>query len=130
MMSRHQRPTVRPTLEFLESRLCLSADLLPTTSGVPDNSHGTHVAGTIGAVGNTGVAIAVSPTDLAGEAPDTHDVPPTDQFTLNFPKIEFKITNSQNDPTAAQVDFFLKLKGIDIEATDDRASSATGTNFF
>jgi len=65
------------------------------------NDHGTHVGGTIGAVGDNGVA---------ADAPAPRV--PANRIYEYTPCCD-----------AAHVDFFLKLKGIDGESTDDKARS-------
>jgi hypothetical protein len=51
-------------------------------------------------------------TDEAG------DVVPTDSFSLNFGAIKFEYKPQRPDSSAAHVDFYLRLQGVDGEATD------------
>lgn len=119
-MLRQQPSKIRPILEVLEDRLCLSAADLLGAGSAPDpvDSHGTHVAGTIGAAAG-GIGAATPGDDV-----------PADQFETAETSAIDTVLGVAPTPVPAHVDYFLKVEGIVGEATNDSARAAPGTNFF
>ncbi|MCI0682150.1 MAG: hypothetical protein L0Y71_08605 [Gemmataceae bacterium] len=119
-----RQSTIRPTLEVLEGRLCMSAaDPLAAVNDPLDNGHGTHVAGTFAAIGNNRVGQADSGVSYVERMnyQQLSESAPIDGAAAVGGWGSSVYQYAYNDPTPAQVDYFLKLQGIDGDATDAAA---------